>query len=76
MCLHLTPNVAADCTTNSDDRRYLLSLPRHKNSRNDAATSEDQVWRLQQTGFGAGEVEKGGDARENNLVVTLENLGR
>ena len=39
-------------------------------------TAEDRVWRFQQTGFGAGEVEKGGDAAENNLVVTLVNLGR
>ena len=42
----------------------------------DTTKSNDQVRRPQQTSFGAGEVEKGGDAAENNLVVTLDNLGR
>ena len=39
-------------------------------------TSKDCVWRLQQNGFGVGEVEKGGDPVEHKLVVTLDNLGR
>ena len=31
----------------------------------DTTTSEDRVSRFQQIGFGAGEVEKGGDGAEN-----------
>lgn len=31
--------------------------------------------RLQQNSFRAGKVEKGGDVTENNLVITLDNLG-
>ena len=46
------------------------------NDGTDTTTSEDQVWRLQQIGFREGEVEKGGDAVKNNLVVTLDNLGQ
>ena len=42
----------------------------------DTTKSNDQVRRSQQTGFEAGKVEKGGDAAENNLVVTLDNLGQ
>ena len=44
VCLRLTPNVVADCVTNSDDRRCLLSLPRRKNSRNDAVTGGIAQW--------------------------------
>ena len=42
----------------------------------DTMKSNDQVRRPQQIGFGAGEVEKGGNAAENNLVVTLDKLGQ
>ena len=37
--LHIIPNVAADCSTKSEDRRCCLSFPRRENSRNDAATT-------------------------------------
>ena len=64
------------------NRAVSLQILQGRNNRqpaNDGANttmSEDRVWRFQQTGFRAGEVEKGGDATENNLVVTLDNLGR
>ena len=39
-------------------------------------TLHNKVRRLQQIGFRASEVEKGGDAAETVLVVTLYNLGQ
>ena len=42
----------------------------------DMTKSNDRGRWPQKTGFEAGEVEKGGDAAENNLVVTLDNLGQ
>ena len=46
------------------------------NDKAEKTTMDNEVERLQQIGFRAGEAEKGGDAAENNLVVTLDNLGR
>ena len=76
-CKRLFPsNVAFQ--TKLQANRFLQgrSNLKPKNDGTDMTTSEDQVWRLQQIGFKAGEVEKGGDTVENNLVVTLDNLGR
>ena len=42
----------------------------------DTTNLEDQVLRLQQTSFGAGEAEKGGGAVEIDLVVTWDELGQ
>ena len=46
------------------------------NDRANTTALKDKVWRLQQIGFGAGKVEKGGDTAETILVVTLDNIGR
>ena len=76
-CERLFPSQVAFCT----ELRVYGFLQGENNWQpagdgDDMTKSNDQVRRPQKTGFGAGEVEKGGDAAETVLVVTLYNLGR
>ena len=76
-CERLFPSQVAFCT-----KLRVYGFLQGENNRQlvrdgaNTTKSNEQVKRPQQTGFEAGEVEKGGDAAENNLVVTLDNLGQ